>query len=579
MWKVFIRFIRYYDLIVGAYAVSLDICRSNIIVGKVGSESKPSLIEIVSMLSIPIGTYVSIPFDSIDISTGKRQSHCLVGVVSSTSYKRIIPVTPSFTVQSSTVIGIEDDMLRYAPSMARMFADVINNEIRVPSVPPQPDTPVYLAPSQVLSKIFSSRRNSEATIRIGYLIGRPDVSINIDVDALTKHLFITGTTGSGKSNTVAILSDRIASIGGIIVIYDVHGEYLSLQPQSEAVEVRVIDYKLNPLKISPSTLAKMMVPEAAASIQRSLVSKALREASAIFQDIINMYGVTKEAVRVLEEKNVISTDLVRYSGNGDEDAGDVEHRLLYLYRELVKTIIKKAGERFKESVEKSCAKVDEFFEYASLSFTMPRIIDLLKSSRILIINASMLSEEQRDYGLKIILDEILWYAKQRFSQGSPIPVLFFIEEAHLFLSSSRSTISRTSIERVAREGRKFGLSLAIVSQRPRNIDPNTLSQVQNFVFMKLVQEQDQNMVMNISDMLTEDLAKSLSSMDVGEALIIGEWIGRFPAYVKIDRHEGKKMGASLEISQLWRSLRDRARAPQVQGELTALSIDELKDLL
>ncbi|ADM27953.1 protein of unknown function DUF87 [Ignisphaera aggregans DSM 17230] len=558
--------------------MSLDICRSDIVVGKVGSESRPNLVEIVSTLPIPIGTYISIPFNSIDISTGEKRFHCLVGVVSSTSYKRIIPVTPSFMAQPSIAIGIEDDMLRYAPSMARMFVDVIGNDIRVPSVPPQPDTQVYLAPTQILSKIFGGR-SSETSIRIGYLIGRPDVSISIDVNALTKHLFITGTTGSGKSNTVAILSDRIASIGGVIAIYDVHGEYTSLQPYSEGVEIKVIDYKLNPLKINPSILARMIIPEAAASIQRALVSKALREVSKLFQEAIETHGVTEEAIEYLRKKRSISNEQI---GDLEDEEGDIESKLLYLYREYIKSFIrnKSANNKlFRESAEKACAKVDEFFEYTSLSFKMPRITDLLRPSRILIINSSMLNDEQRDYVLKIILDEILWYTKQHLLQGSPFPVLFFIEEAHLFLSANRTTVSRASIERVAREGRKFGLSLAIVSQRPRNIDPNTLSQVQNFVFMKLVQEQDQNMVMNISDMLTEDLARSLASMDVGEALVMGEWIGRFPVYVKIDRHEGKRIGTSLEISQLWRSLRNRIQAPEIGGRLAMLSMDELKDLL
>ncbi len=557
--------------------MSLDICRSNIVVGKVGSESRPNLIEIVSTLPIPIGTYISIPFNSIDISTGEKQFHCLVGVVSSTSYKRIIPVTPSLMTQSSIAIGIEDDMLRYAPSMARTFADVVGNEIKVPSVPPQPDAQVYLAPTQILSKIFG--RNSETSIRIGYLIGRPDVSINVDVNALTKHLFITGTTGSGKSNTVAILSDRIASIGGVVAIYDVHGEYISLQPYSEGIEVKVIEYKLNPLRINPSILAKMIIPEAAASIQRFLVSKALREVSKIFQEAIEKYGITEEAIEYLRRKRSISNEQL---GDFEDEEGDIESKLLYLYREYIKSFIRNrsmGNKLFRDSAEKACAKIDEFFEYTSLSFRTPRVIDLLKPSRILVINSSMLNDEQRDYVLKIVLDEILWYTKQHLLQGSPFPVLFFIEEAHLFLSANRTTVSRTSIERVAREGRKFGLSLAIVSQRPRNIDPNTLSQVQNFVFMKLVQEQDQNMVMNISDMLTEDLARSLASLDVGEALVMGEWIGRFPVYVKIDRHEGKRIGASLEISQLWKSLRDRIQAPQIQGKLAILSIDELKDLL
>jgi DNA helicase HerA-like ATPase len=192
-----------------------------------------------------------------------------------------------------------------------------------------------------------------------------------------------------------------------------------------------------------------------------------------------------------------------------------------------------------------------------------------------VVNASDLSDEQKDYCLKIILDEMLNYTRHRLAMGRPHPVIIFIEESHRFLSATRSTVSKSSIERVAREGRKFGVSLAIVSQRPRNLDPNTVSQVQNFIFMKLVQEEDQRFVMNVSDMLTEDVALSLSALNTGEAIIIGEWVGRFPIYAKIDRHTGKKLGASLDIASIWLSTKSNQNAIK---SLAASSNEVYKEL-
>jgi len=97
--------------------------------------------------------------------------------------------------------------------------------------------------------------------------------------------------------------------------------------------------------------------------------------------------------------------------------------------------------------------------------------------------------------------------------------------------------------------------------------------------MKLVQEADQQAIMNASDMLTDDLAKSLSSMDTGEAIILGEWIGRFPAFVKIDKHIGKRSGASPNIAKLWRNLAEEYEIGKRSIELHTAAYNDLKDLL
>jgi len=560
------------------------LCKSEIVLGRVGEESYPNIVQIISKLPIPLGTYISIPFEAYDISTGNRKSHCAVGVVSVTSYKKIISTTPTFIASTSTSIGIDDENLRYAPSKARIFADIINDYVETPTVPPPPDSEIYLAPSHILTRIFGSIKPS--SIRIGHLLGRSDVEISVDVNALSKHLFITGTTGSGKSNTVAILADRIASIGGTILIFDVHGEYGNLEPQSPGVEVQKIDYKLNPLKIPTRMLTRMIIPEAGASRQRALASKAFEISKKVVDGLINNFGTGQELVNVIRNgklneilaSNVGLKQYLSVLNLGSISMVDYENRsvddiLLELFTNIVVEVLKKEKEE-REAALKAISKIEEFFGTVSVSFTSPDVIDYLRPSSIIVLNVSELSDEQKDYSLKSILDELLSYARQKLLSGNPHPILVFIEEAHLFLSVSRQTISRSSIERVAREGRKFGLSLAIISQRPRNIDPNTVSQVQNFVFMKLVQEADQQAIMNISDMLTDDIATSLASLNTGEAIVLGEWIGKFPAYVKIDRHVGKRTGSTLDMVAIWSSMKLRK---DIYTKLAASSEEAYKE--
>jgi len=540
-------------------------CRFGAPIGRVGEESYPHIVQIMSKYPIPLGTYITIPFEAYDISTNEKKQHCAIGVVSLTAYRKLIPTTPTF-IASSTQLGIDDENLRYAPSRARIFADIVDSRIEAPSVPPNPDADVHLASSEILAKIFTVK--SAGSIRIGHVIGRPDVEVRVDVNALTKHLFITGTTGSGKSNTVAILAERISEVGGTVVIFDVHGEYINMSVSSPDTHVRVIDFKFNPLKIPSKLLARMVIPEAGATIQRALVSRALQVANVVLSKFIEKFGddenSLKASIKVEDEVKKILREVF-----APHNVSNVEkyvktvtqsENIVEGYKNLVTLLASHYGREFgaqEDSISKALSKVEEFLDSIPLNFASPSITDSLNASSILIVNASELSDEQKDYCLKIILDEMLNYAKYSISIGKPHPVVIFVEEAHRFLSTTRSTVSRSSVEKVAREGRKFGVSLAIVSQRPRNLDPNIVSQVQNFVFMKLMQEEDQRFVVNVSDVLTEDVALSLSALNTGEAIVLGEWVGRFPIYAKIDKHAGKKLGASLDIASIWSSMKSR----------------------
>jgi len=557
-------------------------------VGIVGNEARPDIIEVVSKHPLPLGTYVVIPFSGKNIADGHTEKHLLIGVVSRTMYRRTVPVSGAAALTSSNLYAeFEKELAQYGSSLVRVIADILEDgSIHVPRAPPPPNSPVYLAPSPILTKLFS-RGGEGNSIRIGHLVGREDVEIKICIDSLAKHVFITGTTGSGKSNTVAILVDRIASIGGLVVIYDVHGEYANLEPESLNVVVKSVDLFINPLFVSPRMLARMIIPEASATVQRRLVERALRETQKIFRRAVDMHGVTEKALeelgRELKSKNssgAFAKTLDLQEDGCEVESLSVEERMIKLFRAaLVALISNRQTKAFSKSVEAAVAKVEEFFEYTPISFSQKSPIRYLDPRTIVVLNASALDDEQRDYMLKMVADELLWFSKRQASMGRPTPVILVVEEAHNFLPANRETASRRSIERLAREGRKFGVCLFIVSQRPRNIDPNTISQIQNFVFMKLVQEADQRAVMNASDMLTEDLAMSLSTMDTGEALIMGEWIGRFPAFVKIDMHRGKKAGATPRLSEIWRSMASERDRGSELSELHESAVRDLEGLI
>jgi DNA helicase HerA-like ATPase len=130
----------------------------------------------------------------------------------------------------------------------------------------------------------------------------------------------------------------------------------------------------------------------------------------------------------------------------------------------------------------------------------------------------------------------------RVSGDLRLPVLFVLEEAHNF-APARATLPAevqaiATTKQIAQEGRKFGVGLVLISQRPSRLDETTLSQCNSFVIMRMVNPADQGFVKRVIETLGEDEARLLPDLDVGEALLSGQMIN-FPVLVKIKKPESE----------------------------------------
>ena len=133
------------------------------------------------------------------------------------------------------------------------------------------------------------------------------------------------------------------------------------------------------------------------------------------------------------------------------------------------------------------------------------------------------------------------------------PVLVVIEEAHIFIPKDEKTETKYFASKVAREGRKFGLGLVIVSQRPRSIDANILSQMGSLAVMRMIQQDDQAQVSAASEALSRDLIEQLPSLNPGEAVFAGQWVN-LPAFVKADEVRERKIGGDQKAVEQWSQL-------------------------
>ena len=147
------------------------------------------------------------------------------------------------------------------------------------------------------------------------------------------------------------------------------------------------------------------------------------------------------------------------------------------------------------------------------------------------------------------------YSRKKFIRNHDrnelrIPIFFIVEEAHILAPQSRNPNSKYWITRIAREGRKFGLGLCLVSQSPKSVDGETLAQANNMIILRLVEPKDQKHVQTASESLSEDLVQQLPSLNIGEALVLG-LMTKVPTLVKIDEFKGRQRGGDLDIIEQW----------------------------
>jgi DNA helicase HerA-like ATPase len=169
---------------------------------------------------------------------------------------------------------------------------------------------------------------------------------------------------------------------------------------------------------------------------------------------------------------------------------------------------------------------------------------------VLSITVSLISRILFEYGY--------YYKVLRSAAGEKInndvPILLVYEEAHKYVPNSelaKYRASKMSIERIAKEGRKYGVTLLLSSQRPSEISETIFSQCSNFLAMRLTNPSDQSYVARLLPDTLGNLSDKLPTLGAGEALLIGESVV-MPSLVKINRCAPEPSSSDIPYFELWK---------------------------
>ena len=484
------------------------------VVGICVGETSLSEVTFISDKMPKVGEYVTIEYD------GKKVLGMIENLIRGNDALNV-DINDFKAIQKISKIGVEDNYIR---GKVKILGDV-NDNLKLPRTPVLPGTEIHLADKDVLEEIFKVKN----PIKLGTLVNQSDVDVNVEANPiLSRHLAILAMTGAGKSNTVSVLIDQLLLYSVPIFVFDMHGEYVGAEfPNGD---VNVIKPRINPKYMEFYEIKKLMNIPSNAVIQERHFREAFNYATE---------ELSSGTERTVDFLDLMHDYLKAKSGLDNEDA------------------------KIDTTVVDVMNKInDAKLKYSKLFFpSAPNIISNIKHSHINVLDLSQVDE----YVASVLVSHILRNSLQRSKIAARSDnkedllknsVFFILEEAHILAPKKRDSDSKRWIQRVAREGRKFGLGLCLVSQSPKTVDHDALSQMNNMIILRLVEPEDQRHVQSASESLSQDLVNQLPSLNVGEAVVLG-LMSKVPTLVKIDEFKGRSHGDDMDIASYFANIKQK----------------------
>lgn len=427
--------------------------------------------------------------------------------------------------------------------------------------PPQPASSAYRPESEDIARVvlgnLQARQNRALDIAV--LSNRPEVDVKVDGHAIvTRHLAILAMTGAGKSWTARRIIEELATKNYPIVIFDPHGDYTGLK------DVPILQKRVNryyaqlPLFDEDSETIAHIVSTLGYELSQTMQTRF----SDVFQTAKSFYiedsDEMQQRIRWLAQC-INNSNIEKYGIRPNMWlVGNIAEAGELALREREKDIKKQdqlqewGWDNFKTYTKRDSATLEAIkkrtYRAASVLNRMeqtsrkvaksaePLPTDrkkLVKYGKISVISLSGYTGDFQATIYSIIADDILG-AKVR--DELELPVLLVLEEAHNFAPGRASTPAELRsigiTKQIAQEGRKFGVGLVLISQRPSRLDETTLAMCNSYIIMRMVNPADQNFVKRVVETLGEDEARMLPDLDVGEAILSGQLIN-FPVLAKM----------------------------------------------
>lgn len=465
------------------------------------------------------------------------------------------------------------------------------------SIFPTLDDEVHIVTEEDLSIIYAP--TGESTINIGTLAASESLKAYININKLvTRHCAIVGSTGSGKSNTVAALLKALTAgefPSSRVVVIDPHGEYGAALV--DFAKVFSIGDTINPLIVpfwamSFDELAWFLVDKKTANetaqdlrLRDAIYALKKQQCGALSAGAVNADSITSDSPIPFSlkqvwydfdrELRVTYSDIARTEealigeGNSEilESASFTPHGAgttpphKPLQGSLMGPYVNRIISRLKDN------RFDFLLNPHDFDGTTKDLHNLLESwvghdKPITVLDFGGIPSDLTDLIVGVltrILYEGMYWGRDIEAVGRTRPLLVVFEEAHSYLPKGGSSqfvagYASQSVRRILKEGRKYGIGALVVSQRPAELDETILSQCGTFIALRLTNAEDQGRVKATVPDTLASLVDLLPALRTGEAIVLGE-ATQIPSRIRLPLIEPRPNSDDPKVGECWKKER------------------------
>lgn len=476
---------------------------------------------------------------------------------------------------------------------------------------PVPTEPVYILGEEELKSIFDSYE--DLNFSIGTLAQNSNIEVKIDGDKFFgKHIAVVGSTGSGKSCAVAKILQNVVGItngsnvyveeqkNSHILIFDMHSEYASAFTLNEEHSFTLNNLTIDKLKLpywlmNSEELESLFIEsnESNSHNQVSIFKQAvILNKEKYNSDLTDINYDTPVFFNIFEVCNYIENMNREIIGKKEGENlpklidGKLVNERKELYFEKVYDFVPQStsaaskasngpfyGEfnRFVSRLETKLSdkrlnfllapKKEDSSDYDTKDFQdiMKQFLGYINKANVTIVDLSGVPFDVLSITVslvsRLIFDFCFHYSKIQHDKNelNDVPVMIVCEEAHNYIPRQGGVeykSSKKSIERIAKEGRKYGLSLMVVSQRPSEVSETVFAQCNNFISLRLTNNNDQNYIKNLMPDSTNSVCDILPNLSLGECIAVGDAI-IMPTIVKMKKPNPEPKSQSIKFNNTW----------------------------
>lgn len=421
------------------------------------------------------------------------------------------------------------------------------------NVLPTVNAPVFAVLPSTINDIYTSF--ADGNFSLGKLSLLPEQEAKINLDAfLGRHAAILGQTGGGKSWTVATVLQKISKFPqSTVLLLDLHGEYASAFGD-EADVISAAEIEMPYWLMNAEEILSLMIDRAESSApnQNAKFKELLQaakenqpeNAALQLEKITIDTPVYFDLMEIVDEFRRLDVEMV--PGQRGPKSGPLHGQFTRLLMRLESRLNDRRYDLiFKPQTYNTSASMDALFR---------KILgqEISNRKKIVVLDLSPVPFDVRgsliSLTLRCLFDFSYWHSRLK---GSRFPISIFADEAHIYLSDSASNQApRESAERIAKEGRKYGISLTVISQRPREMSSTILSQCGSFLCLRISNPDDQSYVRNLLPDSVRGVTSMFASLRRGEAILIGDSM-MMPTRISVDAPEPTPDSADASFTALW----------------------------